>query len=64
MITYTADLSKNADKMEGEFSFKGMAADTKPTESIDGITIKNGSSFLEMDTKEMSFYDAAGKQWV
>lgn len=64
MISYDCNLSKNVDKMEGSFSFKGLSTDQKPVETCDNIVIRNGSSFMAMDTKELSFYDAAGKQWV
>ncbi len=46
------------------FAFKGMAADSKPTGTWEGTTIKNGSSFLEMDTQEVHFYDAENETWV
>lgn len=64
MISYECNITKNGDVAIGDFSFKGLQSDTKPTETFDGMTIKNGSSFLEMDTKELKFYDAAGKAWV
>lgn len=64
MITYNADLTKDADKMEAVFAFKGLSGDDKPTETYDGIVIRNGSSFLEMDNKTVKFYNAAGKEWV
>ncbi|MBQ9302015.1 hypothetical protein [Butyrivibrio sp.] len=47
-----------------EFSFKGLAADTKPTGTYQGIEIENGSSFLELDTKTIMFYDEASQSWV
>jgi len=37
----------------------GLAADDKPTD----YSIGNGSLFIEMDTKKIYFYDAAGTQW-
>ena len=46
------------------FAFKGMALDSKPTGTWEGTIIKNGSSFLEMDTQEVHFYDAENETWV
>ena len=44
--------------------FNGLSTDTKPTETYEGMKIKNGSSFFEMDEKKAVFYDEAGKEWV
>jgi len=46
------------------FAFKGMAADSKPTGTWEGTTIKNGSSFFEIDTQDVKFYDADTDSWV
>lgn len=46
------------------FSFKGLSTDTKPTETWDNTAIKNGSSFFEMDTQDVKFYDAATDAWI
>lgn len=46
------------------FTFKGMAADSKPTGTWEGTTIKNGSSFFEIDTQDVKFYDADTDSWV
>ena len=45
------------------FTFKGLSSDTKPTEEWAGIKIKNGSSFLEIDTHNIKFFDAESKTW-
>lgn len=45
------------------FSFKGLSTDTKPTDKWAGIEIKNGSSFLEIDTHNIKFFDADSKTW-
>lgn len=37
---------------------RGLSSDTKPTDDI-----PNGSSFLEMDTGEVYFWDAENSQW-
>lgn len=45
------------------FSFKGLSTDTKPTDSWNGTKIQNGSSFMEIDTQELYFYDAENATW-
>ena len=64
MITYDCTMTMDGGKKTGDFAFKGLSSDVKPTEAKDGIEIRNGSSFLEMDTKDLKFYDVAGKAWV
>lgn len=49
---------------EEVFSFKGLSTDTKPTGEYMGKTIANGSSFFEMDTKKVVFYDGASETWI
>ena len=45
------------------FSFKGLSTDTKPTGLWKGTKIQNGSSFLEIDTQNLFFYDAENVTW-
>lgn len=47
-----------------EFAFKGLSTDTKPTGAYDGNAIANGSTFFEMDTQEVYFYDGATNSWL
>ena len=47
-----------------ELSFKGLSTDTKPTVTYDDLKITNGSSFFEMDTQEVYFYDEATESWL
>ena len=47
-----------------EFEFTGLSSDTKPTHKYKKMAIANGSTFLEMDTQEMVFYDEALERWV
>lgn len=42
----------------------GLSTDTKPTGTFAGKTIANGSSFFEMDTQNVKFYDAENDVWV
>jgi hypothetical protein len=46
-----------------EFDFMGLSTDTKPL-IADCPEMKNGSSFFEMDTKTIYFYDAENDAWV
>lgn len=57
MVTVTKNTQENI------LSFKGLSTDTKPTEAFQGLEIPNGSSFLEIDTQNMVFYDAENKTW-
>ena len=54
-------------KFEQEETFiivelRGLSTDTKPTE-INGKTINNGSTFIEIDTGNIYFYDLANEEW-
>lgn len=44
-------------------SFKGLSTDTKPLDSATS-DIPNGSSFFEMDTFNVYFFDKANNQWI
>ena len=46
-----------------EFEFTGLSTDEKPAGLYKGLKIANGSSFFELDTKKVLFYDEGGKQW-
>lgn len=58
MITLSKDDTTN------ELSFKGLSTDTKPTENYDSLAITNGSTFFEMDTQEVYFYDGDTDTWL
>lgn len=60
MITYTG-MSKT--ETTYEYDFMGMSTDTKPT-IADFPLMRNGSSFMEMDTKKLYYYDAENDAWV
>lgn len=47
-----------------QFNLYGLSTDTKPTGKFDGRDIGNGSSFFEMDTQEVKFYNADTNAWV
>jgi len=42
---------------------RGLSTDTKPTE-INGKEIDNGSTFIEMDTQKIFFYDLTSQEWL
>lgn len=42
----------------------GLSTDAKPTGTFAGKAIANGSSFFEMDTQNVKFYDAENDVWV
>lgn len=50
---------------EGKFlcEFRGLSTDNKPS-SINNGDILNGSTFIEMDTQEIYFYDEENSEWV
>lgn len=58
MITLVKDDTTN------ELSFKGLSTDTKPTVKYDDLKIINGSTFFEMDTQEVYFYDGDTDDWL
>jgi hypothetical protein len=47
-----------------KFELSGLSTDTKPSVAFAGKTIANGSSFFEMDTQTVKFYDAENDVWV
>ena len=60
----TSDIEYNGVESAQKFAFKGLSTDTKPTVSYQGTAIKNGSTFIELDTKALYFYDADSDSWV
>ncbi len=41
---------------------RGLSTDTKPAE-INNKTIDNGSTFIEIDTGKIYFYDLENEEW-
>ena len=60
MVTYTG-VSKT--ETTYQYDFEGLSTDDKPT-ITDYPNMRNGSSFFEMDTKTVKFYDAENDVWV
>ncbi len=42
---------------------RGLSTDEKPTE-LNDKKIANGSTFIEMDTLKIYFYDAENEEWI
>ena len=57
-------ITVNKTDTSDELSFKGLSTDTKPTQTFNGLAITNGSSFFEMDTQDVYFYDGAAEKWL
>ena len=58
--TNTIKETKEGTVVTGELT--GLSTDTKPTE-LNGQTIGNGSTYIEMDTGKLYFFDADSKTW-
>jgi hypothetical protein len=60
MVTY-GGVSKTDN--DYKYEFEGLPTDTKPTNE-DYPDMKNGSTFFEMDTQSVKFWDAENEVWV
>ena len=47
----------------GDFTLYGKSTDTKPTGKYLGMAIDNGSTFFEIDTQKVAFYDSDSETW-
>ena len=47
----------------GDFTMYGLSSDTKPTGNYLGMAIDNGSTFFEIDTQNVAFYDSVSETW-
>lgn len=45
-------------------ALNGLSTDVKPTGTYEGRKIANGSTFFEMDTQDVKFYNADNDSWV
>ena len=45
------------------FTLAGLSTDTKPVAEYKGIRIRNGSTFIEIDTGKAYMYDEEGGKW-
>ena len=60
MVTNWQDYQNNT----VELQLKGKSTDVKPTGTYNGKKIANGSSFFEIDTQNLKFYDADTDSWI
>lgn len=49
---------------EKTISFKGLHSDEKPVKKFGEFKITNGSSFFEMDTQDVYYYDGETDSWL
>ena len=60
MITIAKTTEGNTqDRNNPILEIRGLSTDNKPTENI-----TNGSSFIEMNTGKIYFYNAESEQWI
>lgn len=52
------------DVENGKAKLYGKSTDTKPTISFKGVALTNSSTFFEMDTQEVFFYDGDTNSWL
>lgn len=58
----TNDTIKNqGDDVKG---FIGLSTDDKPIDKINGITLKNGMYFYEMDTCDVYMFSETTREWI
>ena len=62
MVTIYSQKDKDGNK-KYELELRGLSTDEKPT-TIKGATIENGSTFIEIDTGKIYFYDLENQQWM
>ena len=46
------------------YRFTGLASDIKPVTEYNGVLIRNGSIFIEIDTGKSYLYDEEGGKWI
>lgn len=56
--------SYNGKAVTGLLEIVGLSSDNKPIKTVDNYYIMNGSTFLEMDTGIVYFYDEEAQQWI
>ena len=57
-------ITLSKDDTSKELAFKGLSTDTKPTVKYGDMPITNGSTFFEMDTQQVFFYDGDSDDWL
>jgi len=62
MITVTKDPTYASHKPGLELV--GLSTDEKPTDTVNGVPVTNGSTFIEMDTGNLYWFDQAAGEWI
>lgn len=57
-------ITVNKSDANAPLSFFGLSTDTKPTENYGSLKIVNASTFFEMDTQNVYFYDGDSDTWL
>lgn len=57
-------ITLNKSDVNEPLSFMGLSTDSKPTQTYNGLKIKNGSTYFEMDTQQVYFYNGATDSWL
>lgn len=57
------NVRKTTDGQTTYCELRGLSTDTKPTE-INGMTIGNGSVFIEIDTQEVFIFNETTQEWT
>ena len=57
------NVRKTTDGQTTYCELRGLSTDTKPTE-INGMTIGNGSVFIEIDTQEVYIFNETTQEWT
>ena len=63
MVTIT-DTAYSNSGLNYTLSLVGLSTDEKPTGVIQGLKITNGSTFFEMDTQKVKFFDEENTAWL
>lgn len=61
------NVDKNSTDKDGDVvmvELRGLSTDTKPTDKIGNKKIGNGSTFIEIDTGKIKFFDGESKDWI
>lgn len=59
MITVESSVYKSVNDV-----LYGLSMDTKPIGTFQGQEIPNGAKFIEMDTRQVFFYDKEHERWL
>lgn len=63
MVTMTETAYSNSG-LNYTLSLVGLSTDEKPIDAIQGLKITNASTFFEMDTQKVKFFDEENMVWL